>query len=63
MLAVFITSGWTGRLPLASVMIIWLLLRGLILFSIGIQSDRTSPTDSVLLLVRRVVDLGLDVCL
>ena len=58
-----VASGWTGLFPLASVVIIWLVLRGLISLDIGFVSGRAFPTDSFWLLLRGLVDLGLGLLL
>ena len=59
----FVTSGWTGLFPVASIVIVWLLLRGLIWLDIGFLSSQTFPHDSVWLLLRGLVDLGLGLLL
>ena len=59
----FVTSGWTGLSPLASVVIIWLLLRGLMSLEISILSGRTVNNDSIWLLARGLVDLSLGLLL
>jgi len=59
----FVTSDWTELTPLASVVIIWLLLRGLISLEMSVLSGRAINNDSIWLLARGLVDLSLGLLL
>ena len=59
----FVTSNWTDLRPLASVVIIWLLLRGLISLEMSVLSGREPNNDSIWLLARGLVDLSLGLLL
>jgi uncharacterized membrane protein HdeD (DUF308 family) len=55
----FVASGWTGLLPLANVVMIWLLLRGLVSLDVGLHSRNTLAANWEWLVTRGAVDLGL----
>lgn len=59
----FVASGWTGLLPLANVVMIWLLLRGLVSLDVGFHSRNTLTANWEWLVIRGAVDLGLGVAL
>ena len=59
----FVTSGRIELFPLASIVVVWLILRGLVWLNIGFRSSRKFPQDSIWLLLRGLVDLGLGLLL
>lgn len=59
----FIYSGWKGLLPLTTVTMIWLLLRGIISLDVGFQARTDYAAEWFWLLLRGATDLGLGLAL
>jgi uncharacterized membrane protein HdeD (DUF308 family) len=60
---IFVASGWESLFPLFHVMTIWLLLRGLVSFEVGLHSRETLAANWEWLTARGLVDFSLGMTL
>jgi uncharacterized membrane protein HdeD (DUF308 family) len=59
----FLLSGWKALFPLATITMIWLILRGMISLDVGIQARGADAPSWFWLLLRGIADLGLGLTL
>ncbi|HEY5722869.1 MAG TPA: DUF308 domain-containing protein [Allosphingosinicella sp.] len=59
----FLLSGWKGLFPLATITMVWLLMRGIISLDVGVQAGAGYGRSWFWLVLRGVTDLGLGLTL
>lgn len=59
----FILSGWQGLFPLATITMIWLILRGVISLGVGIRARADHGLSAFWMVLRGITDLGLGLAL